>query len=238
MAHKRKLTAILVAALVGSAVTAAASTDGPTQAPVRTEHVIVQADYVGPSIDGELPAFPDGVPRGVTYMLLPDGSSVTLWAPSTAGLEDGDTPLWVGTLTADEQAAVRDFLARSGSGAAAASSRPVICNVWAYPPEFDVAYDVIEGTGYHWCSGPWQRHRLTGRLQRKWGFIFWRTEATATTYWQYEDDTIEVNPAFDCVSDNNRTWRNRSTGEVIAQDGRRSIRVHISESTITEFCDV
>lgn len=230
MGRKRILTAILIAALVGSAVAAAATTDeGNGQQQVRTEHVIVQADYVGPSIDGELPAFPDGVPRGLTYMLLPDGSSVTLWASSTAGLEDGDTPLWVGTLTADEQAAVRDFLARSGSGAAAASSRPVICNVWAYPPVFDVAYDVIEGTGYQWCSGPWARHRLVGRLQRKWGFVFWITEATASTYWQYDDDTIEVYPAFDCVSDNLRTWRNRSTGEVIAKDGRRSIRVHISE---------
>jgi len=75
-------------------------------------------------------------------------------------------------------------------------------------------------------------------LQRKSGFVFWITEATANTYWQYEDDTIEVYPAFDCVSDNNRTWRNRSTGEVIAEDGRLSIRVHISESTITEFGDV
>jgi hypothetical protein len=96
---------------------------------------------------------------------------------------------------------------------------------------------VIEGTGYHWCSGPWARHRLIGRLQRKWAFIFWITEATADTYWQY-DDEIEAYPAFDCVSDNTRTWRNRSTGEVVAKDGRRSIRVHNSESNITEDCDV
>lgn len=238
MTRKQILTATLIAALVGSSATAAATTEGSTQEPARTEHVIVQADFVGPSIDGELPGFFHGQPRGITYTLEPDGSSVILWASSVAGLDEGETALWVGTLTADEQAAVRNFLAESGSQATAASSGRVVCTVWADPPAFDDTYDVIEGTGYHWCSGPWARHRLIGRLQRRWGFFFWITEATADTYWEYDEDEIRTYPAFDCGSDNTRAWRNRSTGEVVAKDGRRSIRVHNSESNITEDCDV
>jgi hypothetical protein len=237
MIRKQILAAIVIAALVGSVVAAGATTEGPGQQPVRTEHVIVQADFVGPSVDGKLPGFFGGEPRGVTYTLEPDGSSVILWASSVAGLDEGKTALWVGALTADEQAAVRSFLAGSGGQTASASSGRVVCTVWADPPVFDVAYAVIEGTGYHWCSGPWARHRLIGRLQRKWGFVFWITEATANTYWQY-DDEIRAYPAFDCDSDNTRTWRNRSTGEVYAQDGRYSIAVHNSESNITEDCDV
>jgi len=81
-------------------------------------------------------------------------------------------------------------------------------------------------------------HRLIGRLQRRWGFFFWITEATADTYWEHDEDEIRAYPAFDCGSDNTRAWRNRSTGEVVAKDGRRSIRVHNSESNITEDCDV
>ena len=126
MIRKQILTAALIAGLTGSAVTAAAATEGPGQQPMRTEHVIVQADYVGPSIDGKLPDFFDGNPRGVTYMLKPDGSTVTLWASSVAGLDEGETPLWVGTLTADEQAAVRSLLAGSEDRNAAASSGPVV----------------------------------------------------------------------------------------------------------------
>ncbi|MDE0138250.1 MAG: hypothetical protein OXM57_07260 [bacterium] len=65
----------------------------------------MRAGLVGPSVGGELPSFFDGHPRGVTYTLQPDGSSVILWASSGDGLEEGDTALWVGPLTADELAA-------------------------------------------------------------------------------------------------------------------------------------
>ncbi|MDE0370844.1 MAG: hypothetical protein OXI84_12010 [bacterium] len=65
----------------------------------------MRAGVVGPSVGGELPSFFDGHPRGVTYTLQPDGSSVVLWASSVDGLEEGDTALWVGPLTADEPAA-------------------------------------------------------------------------------------------------------------------------------------
>ena len=65
----------------------------------------MRAAVVGPSVDRELPSFFDGHPRGVTYTLQPDGSSVILWASSVDGLEEGDTALWVGPLTADELAA-------------------------------------------------------------------------------------------------------------------------------------
>ena len=236
--RRQILIAVLIAASVGSVVAAAANAKSLGRQPVRTEHVIVRADFVGPSVDGRLPGFFGGDPRGVTYTLEPDGSSVILWASSVAGLDADETALWVGTLTADEQAAVRSFLAGSGGRSASASSGRVVCTVWADPPVFDGASDAIDGTGYHWCAGPWQRHRLIEKLQRKWGFIFWITETTTDTYWQYDDNEIRAYPAFDCDSDNFRTWRNRSMGEVIAMDGRSSTKAHISEINITEHCDV
>lgn len=236
--RRQILIAILIAASVGSVVAAAANAKSLGQQPARTEHVIVRADFVGPSVDGELPGFFGGDPRGVTYTLEPDGSSVILWASSVAGLDEDETALWVGALTADEQAAVRRFLAGSGGRSAPASSDRVVCTVWADPPVFDGASDVIDGSGYHWCAGPWRRHRLIGKLQRKWGFIFWITQATTDTYWQYEDNELRDYPAFDCDSDILRTWRNRAMGEVVAMDGRSSTKFHISESNITEHCDV
>jgi len=64
----------------------------------------MRAGVVSPSVGGELPSFFDGHPRGVTYTLQPDGSSVILWASSVDGLEEGDAALSVGPLTAGELA--------------------------------------------------------------------------------------------------------------------------------------
>ena len=110
------------------------------------------------------------------------------------------------------------------------------CTVWAEPPELNGALDMIEGTGYHWCSGPWARHKLIGRLQRKQALILWVTEATANSYWEYDDHEIMVYPAFDCENDGKTTWRNRSTGYVVAEDGRTSEKSHNSERNITVYC--
>ena len=234
MIRKQMLTAALATLLVGSAVTAAATTDSSSQE--RVEHVIVQADYIGVSVGGQMPDFPNG-PAGVTYTLEPDGSSVTLWASSEAGLDPGVTALWVGDLTADELTAVREYLSESGTQGTVAASGVIYCTVWADPPYYDEEDDSVKATGYHWCSGPWIRHKLDGRMLRKWGWFVWIIEDTDSTYWEYDDAEIQAYPTVSCYNSNTTTWRNRSTGTVEGSNGFSSVRSHNSD-TITMDCGV
>lgn len=114
------LTLLLTASTV-----AAATTIGERQ---QVERLIVQADYVGPSVGGQAPTNP----RGVTYTLAEDGSSETLWAASEDSL-DGGTALWIGDQV--DVAAARKYLQDTGllldSTDAAAASGVIVCSVWA-----------------------------------------------------------------------------------------------------------
>lgn len=226
----RKLTAALLALLLLAGVSPASGKDGPAPPPAEMpDDLIVQSDYVGPAVNGQMPDFGGRSPGGVSYMLMPDGTSVILWASSSEGLDEGDTSLWTGTLTAHDLTAVRQYVAN-------AAASVIYCTVWAGDPWYDHELNAVRATGHHWCTGAWTRHRLVGKMMRQKWWIVWIIEDTYDTHWEYDETWIEAYVLVDCNGSKSTKWRMRATGTVQWGDSNSDTKSHNSENPVTMDC--
>ncbi len=241
MIRNNTLAAALVVLLVGSAVAAVATDDLP-EGDSRLETLVVTADYVGVTIDGGTPNFANG--GGVTYALGADGSSEILWASSDNALDDGDTARWVGTLTTGELAFANAYVAETEAtvDASTTDGAPVAsliyCTNWAYNPVWDWNDNGMSASATHFCAGDdWKRHKVDGRLQRKWGW-FWRTTDNDGTGWSYVENRITAWLFTSCKNDNLTHWRSKAIGVVEAWDGRASRLTSYSDVVRDVECGV
>lgn len=93
----------------------------------------------------------------------------------------------------------------------------------------------MESSANQVCTGNWRRHKVGGKLQRKWGW-FWRTADSNGTGWNYVDTYIWAYLYKNCRNNNPTDWRAKARGTVQNFSGRSASETDLSDVVHDVLC--
>ncbi len=212
---KKLLMALAVIALVVPVAASGLPNDPAPTPPTATEGMVIQADYVGPLFDGEVPTIEEGDSFQTVVGNSGTGSYEVVWEVNG---EDG-LPALLSTQELDQiRLRVGGLLGGTGGAYAYDDDPDYSCGIFIPRPTVteDEAEATVEGTC--WLADDEDvrlEHRVWGGLLRPVIWPHYVPVSSNYSYpWSQEDDDAEVTADRSCSTDDSTRWKTRGRSEV------------------------